>query len=112
MRRVNSEQTSDIETHRFQAARSLYLVHSRGYSNVMDIVTVSQFQQQPDLVLARVQAGESLLIVRDGRTVAELRPASAPPGPRSRGRCGGMFCVPDDFDAPLPEEVLREFEGR
>lgn len=24
----------------------------------------------------------------------------------------GKFVVPDDFDAPLPEEILAEFEGR
>ncbi|MCP6762365.1 MAG: type II toxin-antitoxin system Phd/YefM family antitoxin [Fischerella sp. CENA71] len=26
--------------------------------------------------------------------------------------CAGEFIVPDDFDAPLPEEILNEFEGR
>jgi hypothetical protein len=30
---------------------------------------------------------------------------------RPSGLCEGEFIVPDDFDAPLPEEVLREFEG-
>ena len=30
---------------------------------------------------------------------------------RSIGKAAGLFRVPDDFDAPLPEEILREFEG-
>jgi hypothetical protein len=30
---------------------------------------------------------------------------------RPSGLCEGEFVVPDDFDDPLPEEVLREFEG-
>ena len=34
------------------------------------------------------------------------------PSPRPFGLCAGAFTVPDDFDAPLPEEILREFEGR
>jgi antitoxin (DNA-binding transcriptional repressor) of toxin-antitoxin stability system len=32
-------------------------------------------------------------------------------GRRELGRDRGLFEVPDDFDAPLPEEVLRAFEG-
>ncbi|MGZ8920742.1 MAG: type II toxin-antitoxin system Phd/YefM family antitoxin, partial [Limisphaerales bacterium] len=24
----------------------------------------------------------------------------------------GKFTVPDDFDAPLPEEILNSFEGK
>jgi len=43
---------------------------------------------------------------------AELRRIPSPrPGPRPFGLCAGAFTVPDDFDAPLPEEILREFEG-
>lgn len=34
--------------------------------------------------------------------VREARPA---------GLCQGDFTVPEDFDAPLPESVLREFES-
>ncbi|MBX3178676.1 MAG: DUF2281 domain-containing protein [Candidatus Hydrogenedentes bacterium] len=30
---------------------------------------------------------------------------------RPAGLCRGEFIVPDGFDAPLPDEVLREFEG-
>ena len=32
--------------------------------------------------------------------------------PRPYGLCVGEFSVPDDFDAPLPEEVLSDFEGK
>ena len=31
---------------------------------------------------------------------------------RPFGLCEGEFCVPDDFDAPLPEYILNEFEGQ
>lgn len=30
---------------------------------------------------------------------------------RPFGLCKGEFRVPDDFDAPLPEYILKEFEG-
>lgn len=31
--------------------------------------------------------------------------------PRPFGLCNGEFSVPDDFDAPLPEDIIKEFEG-
>jgi hypothetical protein len=31
---------------------------------------------------------------------------------RPFGLCAGEFVVPDDFDAPLPEDTLALFEGR
>lgn len=36
-------------------------------------------------------------------------PAATPP--RRLGTLAGQFTVPDDFDAPLPPEVQRYFEG-
>jgi hypothetical protein len=30
---------------------------------------------------------------------------------RPSGLCEGEFIVPDDFDDPLPEEILQSFEG-
>ena len=50
---------------------------------------------------------------RGGRPVAELRPiAVLPSAPRPFGLAAGTFTVPADFDNPLPDEILREFEGR
>ena len=78
----------------------------------MSTITLLELQQQSAQVIERVRAGERLTVVCDGRAVAELSPVACDPlPPRPRGRCGGMFRVPDDFDAPLPEDVLREFEG-
>jgi len=52
-------------------------------------------------------------VARGGRPVAELRPVpAARSGLRPFGLCAGAFTVSDDFDAPLPEEVLRGFEGQ
>jgi antitoxin (DNA-binding transcriptional repressor) of toxin-antitoxin stability system len=79
----------------------------------MSTVSLRELQQDADAVLDRVEAGEHLVVVRGGRAVAELRPApTTQPGPRPFGLCAGTFTVPDDFDAPLPEEILREFEGQ
>jgi FMN phosphatase YigB (HAD superfamily) len=37
--------------------------------------------------------------------------ANAEIAPRPLGMCRGEFKVPEDFDAPLPDEVLALFEG-
>lgn len=79
----------------------------------MKTVTLSDLQRDPLGLLSRVEAGERLLVIRDNRAVAELRPIAATrTDPRPFGLCAGEFSVPEDFDAALPEEVLREFEGR
>jgi antitoxin (DNA-binding transcriptional repressor) of toxin-antitoxin stability system len=79
----------------------------------MSTVSLQELQRDPDAVLDRVEAGEHLVVVRGGRQVAELRLVSTTqPVPRPFGLCAGPFTVPADFDAPLPEEILRGFEER
>ncbi len=80
------------------------------------MTTISLDDIQRDLLgyLHRVEAGETLLIVHDHKPVAELKPVSydtlAKPL-RPIGLCAGEFVVPDDFDAALPNDVLKAFEG-
>ncbi len=74
----------------------------------MSTITTQDLERDQALILARVAAGEHILISRDGQPVAELRPVVL----RPYGLDAGLFTVPDDFDAPLPESVLRGFEGR
>ncbi|MDZ4687537.1 MAG: type II toxin-antitoxin system Phd/YefM family antitoxin [Planctomycetaceae bacterium] len=79
----------------------------------MTTISVQELESDPASLLNRVEAGESILVLRGGRPVAELRPVSPTrQTPRPFGLCLGAFATPDDFDAPLPEELLREFEGR
>ena len=42
-------------------------------------------------------------------TILELSPLSQP---RPVGLAKGQFTVPEDFNAPLPEDVLQSFEGK
>ncbi len=62
--------------------------------------------------LQKVQRGETVIIAIHNRPVAELRPTvGLPSDPRPFGLCAGDFAVPDDFDSPLPEETLADFEA-
>jgi hypothetical protein len=55
---------------------------------------------------------ETLLIVRDGQPVVEMKPVKTGAETlRPFGLCAGEFTVPEDFDAPLPEDILQAFEG-
>jgi len=68
----------------------------------MSTISVQEIQQNPTAFLARVEAGESLLVVRDDRPVAEVKPVRPPvKGLRPFGLCAGEFKVPADFDEPL-----------
>jgi prevent-host-death family protein len=60
-------------------------------------------------LLRRVAAGEEIVITSSGRPAARLVPVGSD-NPREFGFDRGLVGVPDDFDAPLPEEVLRTFE--
>jgi antitoxin (DNA-binding transcriptional repressor) of toxin-antitoxin stability system len=78
----------------------------------MSPISVQDIQRDLLAFLRRVEAGESFLVVRDEHPLAEVRPVSVPATqPRPFGLCAGRFTVPSDFDQPLPEEILKEFEG-
>ncbi|MGB7139353.1 MAG: type II toxin-antitoxin system Phd/YefM family antitoxin [Candidatus Acidiferrum sp.] len=63
-------------------------------------------------LLRRVAAGEEITIANRGTPVALLVPVPGMQTGRKLGMLRGKFVVPDDFDAPLPEEILDAFEGK
>ena len=76
----------------------------------MTLVNVHQAKTQLSRLLARVQAGEEIVIARAGRPVARLVPVEAPVGKRVPGSAAGRIRISDDFDTPLPDDVLDSFE--
>lgn len=71
-------------------------------------VGVHEAKTQLSQLLERVSRGEEVIITRRGREVARLVPPR--PARRTFGMDRGVFEVPPDFDAPLPEDVLTAFE--
>lgn len=80
----------------------------------MSTITLQELAANAAGLIERINAGESVTIEREGQPVAEVRPAAAPrrTTPRPYGLAAGEFTVPDDFDAPLPDDILDAFEGR
>jgi antitoxin (DNA-binding transcriptional repressor) of toxin-antitoxin stability system len=78
----------------------------------MSTITVQEIQRDPLAFLRRVEAGEAFVVVRDEQPLAEVRPLRAEANqPRPFGLCAGRFTVPADFNQPLPDDVLKDFEG-
>lgn len=76
-------------------------------------VTIDEIQRDPLKYLHQVEAGATLVIIKSNKPIAELKPI-LPSNKQLRpfGLCAGEFTVPDDFDAPLPDEILSAFEGK
>jgi antitoxin (DNA-binding transcriptional repressor) of toxin-antitoxin stability system len=79
----------------------------------MTYISIQEVESDPHSYFQRVEAGETLVVTRDQQPVAEIKPMRRQQGKiRPIGLAAGEFKVPDDFDAPLPENVLRDFEGQ
>lgn len=78
----------------------------------MKRVNIHQAKTELSRLVERAEAGEEVVIARAGKPAAKLVPLSRARGPRRLGLLDGKFKIPDDFNKPLPESVLRAFEGR
>ncbi len=63
-------------------------------------------------LLRRVAAGEEITIANRGVPVARLVPVPAEETTRKLGTLRDQVVIPDDFDAPLPDDILDAFEGK
>lgn len=60
-------------------------------------------------LVERAAAGEEIVIARAGKPMARLVPLRL--RERTPGRGAGRIEISPDFDAPLSDELLQEFEG-
>lgn len=60
----------------------------------------------------RAAKGEEIVIARSGRPLARLVALETARKPRKLGLWKGEVSIGDDFDAPLPAETQRAFEGK
>ena len=75
-------------------------------------VNIHEAKTHLSRLLQRVANGEEVTIARAGVPVARLVPL-APETKKKRplGMDRGRVWVADDFDAPLPDDLLKEFYG-
>jgi hypothetical protein len=59
-----------------------------------------------------IELMEPVTVDKDRRALVIILHGVEPlDGLRPYGLCAGQFVVPDDFDAPLPDDILAAFEG-
>jgi len=76
-----------------------------------EAINIHAAKTQFSKLVERAEAGEEILIARSGQPVARLVPLAAPTR-RVPGGAEGAIVVHDDFDAPLPDELLRGFGAK
>jgi len=54
-------------------------------------------------------SGEEIVIAKAGKPIARLMPLEKPDFRKTFGMLKGKIRVSDDFDAPLPPEILKAF---
>ena len=75
-------------------------------------VNIHEAKTHLSRLIGRVERGEEVIIARAGHPVARLVPFEPPRHTRPHfGLDCGVFDVPEDFDAPLPDDLLADFEG-
>jgi prevent-host-death family protein len=77
----------------------------------MKQVNIHQAKTQLSKLLRRVAAGEEISIANRGVPVARLVPVPSITRKRGQGAYGDTIKIADDFDGPLPDEILDAFEG-
>jgi prevent-host-death family protein len=78
----------------------------------MRTVNIHAAKTQLSRLVDAAAAGEEIIIAKSGKPMARLGPLAGRQGKRRLGVLAGKLRIPEDFDAPLPDEVIAAFEGR
>ena len=78
----------------------------------MPTVNIHAAKSQLSRLLDAAVAGEEVIVAKAGKPIARLVPIEQKKERRKLGTLAGRFHVPDDFDDPLPDDILDAFEGR
>ena len=76
-------------------------------------ININEAKSHFSTYLERAESGETVVVLRNDIPVIELKPIKRDhKTPRPSGLCKGEFSIDDDFDAPLPENIIKEFEEK
>ncbi len=75
------------------------------------VVNTHEAKTRLSQLLEDVEQGTDVVIARAGRPVARLVPITPPRPPRTPGALKGRIRIASDFDAPLPDDVLADYQG-
>ncbi len=78
----------------------------------MSSVNIYEAKTRLSQLVDQAAAGEDVIVSRNGKPLVRITQLEAPKRTVKFGLLKGKVKVPADFDAPLPAQVLAEFEGR
>ena len=78
----------------------------------MRTVHVHAAKTQLSRLVEDAARGEEIVIAKAGKPMARLMPLAGPRPKRRLGVLAGKLRVSEDFDDPLPDDILDAFEGR
>lgn len=74
----------------------------------MKRASVAEAKAHLSALIKRAEGGEEVVVTRSGTPVVKFVPAK-PGRKRSFSNDEGLGFVSEDFDAPLPTEILKQF---
>jgi prevent-host-death family protein len=77
----------------------------------MRMVNIHTAKTHLSRLINEVAAGEEIVIAKAGKPVARLLPYAPQREPRQPDLLKGKIWIADDFDDPLPEEIMAAFRG-
>lgn len=78
---------------------------------VRESVSLYEAKTHLSSLVERAASGDEIVITKSGKPRARLVPLEDTRALRTPGRGKGAWHVSDDFDAPLPDDLLDAFEG-
>ncbi|MFT3801641.1 MAG: type II toxin-antitoxin system Phd/YefM family antitoxin [Burkholderiaceae bacterium] len=78
----------------------------------MTAINIYEAKTRLSQLVDRAIAGEDIIVSRHGKPVARITRLESEERKVRFGVLEGRIRIADDFDAPLPDEVLAAFEGR
>jgi len=77
----------------------------------MLVQNVAEAKAKLSFLIESALGGEEVVIARNGKPAVRLEPVESPPL-RPLGIDRGLYTIPEDFDDPLPDDIIGAFEGR
>ena len=78
----------------------------------MKTVNIHEAKTHLSKLIARVAKGEEIVLAKAGKPVAKIVAFEQTSKRREPGSARGLVKIYDNFDDPLPDDILDAFEGK
>jgi prevent-host-death family protein len=84
----------------------------KGPTKAAESVNIYDAKTRLSQLVDKAAAGEDVVVSRNGKPLVRITGLVVEKRPVKFGVLRGKVKIAGDFDAPLPKEVLADFEGR